>query len=78
MLRGWDDHVSAKLMNPTTRQVSKEGVLSISQEEEDYREWQKEILNAITNSEQKEKEKLESIYKRILIDEVNEELVNKM
>lgn len=32
MLRGWDDHIAAKLMNPTTREVSKEGMLTLSQE----------------------------------------------
>ena len=36
------------------------------------------MLGAIVTSEHKEKELLESIYKRVLIDEVNEELVNNM
>lgn len=36
------------------------------------------MLGAIVTSELKEKELLESIYKRVLIDEVNEELVNNM
>lgn len=39
MLRGWDDHVSAKLMDPTTREVSKEGILRLSDEEVDYKAW---------------------------------------
>lgn len=35
-------------------------------------------MKGVVKSERKEKELLESIYKRVLIDEVNEQLVNSM
>ncbi len=77
MLRGWDDHVASKLMNPTTREVSREGVLRYSEEEKDYKEWEKEVIEGVKEGKE-EKDALGAIYRKVLIDEVNEELVNKL
>lgn len=38
-LDGWEALIAAKLMNPVTRRVTREGVLERSQEETEFWEW---------------------------------------